>query len=1120
MQDTNTLLGTHTRNPFDAEILGWTKAIAIFVLAVGIIVLSGWALNIDALKRLLPGLGSMRADHAAVFALSGICLYLHAHGSAPPALLIVRRVAPVLVLLLGLAEFSGYSTGWDSGDRLPFDESAGALLASHPWNMPIIPPVNSILMGSALLFLETTLWAAAQSAAFALLAFTLLPLGGYMFGLLPLDRADSATPVPAPVVMGFLMLAVGILVATQNHGFMAQLRKRFLAVGLITLLVMLVFMLGALSYGFVQKNEAGRQVEQTHDAIQGMKSLSGSMLYFLHHNQRFLVTGDESQLAESVKHRNDLQSRLAGVNRLMSGNLRQHERLAVLDKLIAQRIGQADSAVQAWREKNLDPLAALMSGGIHGSLTEEIETRLDELVSSEKGQLKERQRIAESIYYSSLFTLGALLITLFLLLVWVFRTMQYEIAERKQKALELQKFKATIDSTDDAIIIETPDGIIENWNCGAEDLFGYTAREAIGQSMRVLIPADRQEDELGILGRLARGERVDHFETVRRCKDGRLIDISTTMSPVLDDEGKVVGISKIARDITERKQAEQIVHVSEERLRATIETSMDAVVQIDADGIVTGWNRQAEHIFGWFRDEIIGRAMHETIIPQRYRDAHAQGLRRFMLTGEGTILNKRIEITGMHRDGYEFFAEMTVTTIRVGEKYEFSAFLRDITERKESEETIWKQANFDALTGLPNRHMFHDRLEQELKKAKRTGRPLALMLIDIDNFKEINDQMGHAEGDLLLVEAARRIGDCVRLSDTVVRLGGDEFMVILPELDDIDNTERIAQCITRNISEPFLLNGEAVHVTCSIGITQYPNDAGSVEGLYKNADQAMYAAKTQGRNRHSYFTFAMQEAVQTRLRLISDLRGALDAGQFMVYFQPIVDLPTGRINKAEALIRWRHPERGLVSPAQFIPLAEETGLILGIGDWVFQESMRCAKRWRTLYNPAFQVSVNKSPVQFYKDGDDHAAWLSHLREIGLQGQGLVIEITEGLLLDSNVSISEALVTLRNANIQISIDDFGTGYSALSYLKKFDIDYLKIDQSFVRDLTTDRNDLALCEAIIVMAHKLGIKVIAEGVETREQMDMLVAAGCDYGQGYLYSRPIPAEEFEELLKHGSL
>jgi len=393
---------------------------------------------------------------------------------------------------------------------------------------------------------------------------------------------------------------------------------------------------------------------------------------------------------------------------------------------------------------------------------------------------------------------------------------------------------------------------------------------------------------------------------------------------------------------------------------------------------------------------------------------------------------------------------------------------------------------------------------------------MALMFIDLDHFKEINDTLGHNMGDLLLVEASKRISDCVRATDIVARMGGDEFTVLLAEIEDIGSIERVAQNIIQKLASSFRLRDEVAYVSASIGITLYPDDAATIEGLFKNADQAMYAAKNQGRNRHNYFTPALQEAAQTKLRLINDLRGALAANQFMVYFQPIVELATGNINKAEALIRWKHPERGMVGPAQFIPLAEETGLILEIGDWVFHEAMRWTKRWRTLYDPELQISVNKSPIQFYKDGDDHAAWLSHLRDMDMPGQGLVIEITEGLLLDSNASINGALLTLRNADIQVSIDDFGTGYSSLSYLKKFDIDYLKIDQSFVRHLEANHNDLALCEAIIVMAHKLGIKVIAEGVETKGQRDLLAAAGCDYAQGYLYSRPAPAEEFEGLLK----
>ena len=582
----------------------------------------------------------------------------------------------------------------------------------------------------------------------------------------------------------------------------------------------------------------------------------------------------------------------------------------------------------------------------------------------------------------------------------------------------------------------------------------------------------------------------------------------------------VIQMRIAAEDSRGRSAAESSLFMEKERLRATIDTSMDAVVQIDAEGIITGWNSQTEKIFGWARAEAVGRAIHETVIPPQHRKAHMRGMKHFLLTGEGPILNKRIEIVGLHRDGHEFPIELTVAPIKMEGKYEFSAFIRDITKEKESAAIIWKQANFDLLTGLPNRHMLHDRMEQEIKKAKRANLKIALLLIDLDRFKEINDTLGHDMGDLLLIEAARRITGCVRTTDIVARFGGDEFTVLLAETDDVSSIERVAQNIIQSLAAVFRLKGEASYVSASIGVTLYPDDADTIEGLLKNADQAMYAAKEQGRNRHSYFTRAMQEAAQTKLRLVNDLRGALAANQFMVYFQPILELATGNIHKAEALIRWQHPERGMVSPVEFIPLAEETGLIFEIGDWVFHESMHWAKRWRTLYNPELQISVNKSPMQFYKDGDNHTAWLAYLRKLDLPGQSLAIEITEGLLLDSNISITGALLTFRDAGIQASIDDFGTGYSSLSYLKKFDIDYLKIDQSFVRNMATDHSDLVLCEAIIVMAHKLDMKVIAEGVETEQQRDLLVTAGCDYAQGYLYSRPVPPGDFEILLRNNTV
>jgi len=360
----------------------------------------------------------------------------------------------------------------------------------------------------------------------------------------------------------------------------------------------------------------------------------------------------------------------------------------------------------------------------------------------------------------------------------------------------------------------------------------------------------------------------------------------------------------------------------------------------------------------------------------------------------------------------------------------------------------------------------------------------------------------------------------VRDADTIARLGGDEFTVLLTELTDhTTHVEDIAQKIIARLAEPYQLGNETAYVSASIGITLFPRDAEDIDTLVKHADQAMYAAKKQGRNRFCYFTASLQEAAQTRLKLSRELREGVAGNQFTAHFQPIVELSSGRIHKAEALLRWQHPTRGLVDPMSFIPLAEETGLINAIGAWMFSESAQRAKAWRGPFGADFQISVNMSPIQFRAAGRMQAeAWLRQLQDIGLWGSNLIVEITESLLLHVHTEVTDLLFRFRDAGIQIAIDDFGTGYSSLSYLKQFPIDYLKIDRSFVRGIETDPNDMALSRAIIVMAHELGLKVIAEGVETGGQRSLLAAAGCDYAQGYLFAQPLTPDAFESLLRDG--
>ncbi|GAB1049080.1 MAG: hypothetical protein SPiTSB_33730 [Shewanella algae] len=447
------------------------------------------------------------------------------------------------------------------------------------------------------------------------------------------------------------------------------------------------------------------------------------------------------------------------------------------------------------------------------------------------------------------------------------------------------------------------------------------------------------------------------------------------------------------------------------------------------------------------------------------------------------------------------------------------ALFSDITDKKQNERLIWRQANYDALTGLPNRRMFTEHLGNEIRKAKRHGHGFALLFLDLDFFKEVNDTLGHDMGDLLLVETSERLQACVRESDVVARLGGDEFTLLLSDVQDHNGVERVANHILSSLAEPFKLGDETAFISASIGITLYPDDGQTVELLLKHADQAMYAAKDQGRNRFNYFTASMQEYARYRMRLIQDLRQALERREFELRFQPIVELGSGKVFKAEALLRWNHSERGSVSPAEFIPVAEDTGLIFEIGNWVFEQAARQSAAWREAYGSEVQISINKSPIQFRDEGNRFAEWLELLTSLGVSGSGICIEITEGLLLDANMGVTEKLLAYRDAGIQVSLDDFGTGYSSLAYLKRFDIDYLKIDQSFTRNLETDESDLTLCEAIIVMAHKLGMQVIAEGVETAGQAEILTRIGCDYAQGYLYSQALDIEGFEQkyLGKH---
>jgi diguanylate cyclase (GGDEF)-like protein len=495
------------------------------------------------------------------------------------------------------------------------------------------------------------------------------------------------------------------------------------------------------------------------------------------------------------------------------------------------------------------------------------------------------------------------------------------------------------------------------------------------------------------------------------------------------------------------------------------------------------------------------------------------------------------EIWNRRKNGEIYAERLNISTLydESGAVLRYIAIAADITSQKEVEGVIWHQANYDLLTNLPNRSLLQERIRQALDKATQSGQSLAVLHVDIDHFSEVNNTLGHGFGDRMIVDAGKRISSCVETdADTVAHLGGDEFVVVLNiPVESAPLVEQVAAKILWTIAAPFSLDGETVYVSASIGVSLYSGEAQSVAALLVNADQAKLVAKSEGGNQYCRFTASMQMVAQRRMQLANDMRGALAGGQFEVYYQPIIDLATGKVAKAEALLRWHHPERGMISPVLFIAIAEETGLISEIGDWVFKEAAQMARRWcASCQAPAsdacspegaiadgsspslYQVTVNKSPRQFFVGNTDRT-WTDYLAEHKINPSCITVEITEGLLLDHHPEVMMKLNAFRDAGIQVALDDFGTGYSSMSYLKKFDIDYLKIDRLFVRDIVTDASDRAIAEAVIAMAHKLGMKVVAEGVETIEQRNLLAEAGCDYGQGFLFAKPIPAAEFEALV-----
>ena len=692
-----------------------------------------------------------------------------------------------------------------------------------------------------------------------------------------------------------------------------------------------------------------------------------------------------------------------------------------------------------------------------------------------------------------------------------------DITERKhaEQALHVsqQDFRELVGSVQAIVWRATPSGQFTFVSSAAETLLGYPLAEWTSSPTFWVDHMHPDDREWAFQYCKTESEKLQthKFDCRMMAADGRAVWLHDIVR-VIPFNGKPKELVGVMLDITERKTAETRKRLTQ----VAFDNAAEGILITDADERIIDVNLGFTSITGYSREEVIGQTartlssgMHDrTFFRGMWLDLATQG------QWQGEIWNRR-------KNGEIFPEWLSINTVRDdhGKLTHYVAVFSDITLRKQSEERMHHLANHDALTQLPNRNLLHERIEHALRLAQRSKSRAAILFLDLDRFKIINDTLGHEVGDQMLIEVASRLQSCLRDVDTIARQGGDEFVILIENFTDAQYLVSVARKILAVLSAPFVLGGHELFISASIGISVYPDDGREMGVLLKNADVAMYRSKDQGRNTYQFYSARSNVHSLEKLALESSLRRALDRNEFELHYQPKVNPFTDQITGVEALLRWNHPDLGMVSPAQFISLAEETGLIIPMGEWVLREACRQTRKWHEAGLPLFSVAVNLSARQFR---DEHLRSMVHaaLATSGLTPEYLELEITESMIMQNVEHAIEVLHDVRDMGANVSIDDFGTGYSSLGYLKRFPIDTLKVDRSFVQDVADDADDAAITKAVIALAHSLNLKVVAEGVETHEQFTFLRQQGCDMIQGYIYSKPLPAEQLEHVLVKGTI
>ncbi len=900
-------------------------------------------------------------------------------------------------------------------------------------------------------------------------------------------------------------------------------RNAQLAFGSAILALLVVVVISYRS--IILSTESYQSVRHTHEVLENLQDLLSAMHSVESSYRGFALTGEEAFLESYHPSILRLEQDETIIRNLTVDNPVQQRQIPALERLAGQKIEYAETVVDLRRAKGLEAAADLVRDGEGQRIMDEFQGIVREMQNEELQLLvlrnaDSKQRLGQTKNALILGTLVGLLIAG--AAGWTVQrdSSRRGLAEEALRNSEI-KFRGILESAPDAMVISDSDGRIVLVNAETERLFGYSRKELVGQAVEVLVPERFRKKNPGHLhGYISKARTPSRGEGVKLSglrKDGSDFPIEIMLSPLETAEGSLV--TAAIRDITRRKSMEEALFMEKERAQVTLNSIGDAVACTDISGNINFLNLVAEKMTGWLSQEAAGHPVAE-VLGIVNAASHAPTPNPMeMAVGQDQTIHLPPNCILIRRDGFEIPIEDSVSPIHDREGQVIGAVIvfRDVSAALAMTRQMAHSAHHDFLTGLPNRMLLNDRVNHAIALASRYRKSVALLFLDLDGFKHINDSLGHAIGDKLLRSVADRLLHCVRGSDTVSRQGGDEFVVLLSELAQAEDAAITARKMLLAVAEAHSIGQHDLHVTASIGVSIYPDDGLDAETLIKNADTAMYQAKENGRQGYQFFKPAMNVRAVERQSIEESLRRALERQEFALHFQPKINLKTGEITGAEALLRWTHPIRGEVPPAQFVPVAEDCGLILPIGKWVLREACKQARAWMDAGLPLASMAVNISAMEFR---DEHflEGVFAILKDTGLDPRSLELELTESVLMKRAESSQNILKALRARGVQVAVDDFGTGYSSLSYLRKFPIDTLKIDQSFVRQITTAPDETTIVTAVISMGRSLKLRVIAEGVETHDELAFLQAQQCEEAQGYYFSRPVVPEQFAKLLEAG--